>query len=209
MAGFGSWLPFDEVASMPTDNPLAKIVAGGLKSIATLPRRAIQAATVQPGLRREDITDIPGASQPVDPLVGASTEAGMNMIGTALPFASAGAVGAAGGKLAKPYHDLLESTRAGPSRLKLTPAEEKHFDEMMKPQYGIQDEVPSIIRNGNSLEWSPDHTGPLLNWIDESRYLRSAGEPRLPPSFYKGSELYKRMENVPSDFKIAPYGEHL
>lgn len=118
MAGFGSLSPLDEVASMPADNPIAKIVAGGLKSVATLPQRAIQAASAPPGLRREDFTDIPGTAQPVDPLVAASTEAAMNMIGAASPFASAGAVGAAGGKLAKPselaapYHDILEPIKA-------------------------------------------------------------------------------------------------
>lgn len=116
MAGFGTLSPGEEAEVPP--NILDKIVAGGLKSVATLPQRAIQAAAVPPGLRREDFTDIPGTAQPVDPLVAASTEAAMNMIGAASPFAPAGAVGAAGGKLLKPselaapYHDLLEPIKA-------------------------------------------------------------------------------------------------
>lgn len=97
--------------------------------------------------------------------------------------------------------------RAGMSRLKLSPAEERHFDEMLKPQYGIHDEVPSLVKRGGMLEWAQEHTGPLLNWVDESRSLRGAGE-RLPPSFYQGSRLYDRMENAPTNFKIAPFGEH-
>lgn len=87
--------------------------------------------------------------------------------------------------------------------VKLTPAERKYFEETIKPQYELSDEVPSIRLEGDTLSWDPEHTGQFLNWVDDSRTLRGPGE-RLPPSFYKGDSLYKRMQGAPTDFAIEP-----
>src|SRR5678816_3442798 len=66
-------------------------------------------ANYQPGLRREDVTDIPAqggwarsfGSQPNDPAVGASADVAANLMGTGTGFAQPGAAGIFGGKLAK------------------------------------------------------------------------------------------------------------
>ena len=111
--GFGSLITDmspDEQAMSPETyrSPLGK-VAVGLPAIMAknllwdLPKQLIGAAQDNPlpGLRREDYTDIPGTSQPVDPLVEASTQTAMNALGTAAPFAKPGTIGVFGGKSAK------------------------------------------------------------------------------------------------------------
>lgn len=96
----------------------------------------------------------------------------------------------------------VEEIEKQPASLSLTPAELKFFEEVIKPQYGLADEVPSVKLEGNRLTWDVEHSGPLLNWIDEARIERNKGE-RLPPSFYKG-DLHKRMQDIPDEFKIEP-----
>ena len=78
------------------------------------------------------------------------------------------------GKEAKP-ETLAPEKLEGPSKLALTPAERRYFEEIIKPQYELLDEVPSIKLTGEGLEWSPEHTGQLVNWIDEARALRQRG----------------------------------
>src|SRR4029077_711628 len=68
-------------------------------------------------------------------------------------------------------------------RLLMTPAEKKYFTEMIKPQYELLDEVPSLKMRGNAIEFDKEHAGQFLNWMDESLTHRDVGE-RLPPSFY-------------------------
>lgn len=79
----------DEQAMMPEtyQSPLGRGALGLAKGILwDLPKRAIDSAVENPmpGLRREDYTDIPGAAQPVDPMVGASLETALNTMGAPL-----------------------------------------------------------------------------------------------------------------------------
>src|SRR5258706_1979025 len=55
----------------------------------------------QPGLRREDYTDVPGTAQPSDKLTGNAAEMAIALAGAGAPAAEAGAAGIFGGKLAK------------------------------------------------------------------------------------------------------------
>lgn len=78
-----------------------------LKAIPDFANKTLEDAKVAPGLRREDFTDVPGNSQPVDPLVADAT----NIAGTVMsPSAgrlvgtnAAGVLGEGGGRItAKP-----------------------------------------------------------------------------------------------------------
>lgn len=90
MAGFGSLVPDvmpfgagtpQEVGEMPP-NILDKILQHLISSTATLPQRTIDAAAGStPGLRREDYTDNPNASQPNAPLYNAAGETALTMMG--------------------------------------------------------------------------------------------------------------------------------
>jgi hypothetical protein len=78
-------------------------LSGMLSGIMAIPKNLIDAAKEAPpiGLRREDFTDIPGAAQPTDRLVDASTQTAMALAGLGAPGAEAGAAGIFGGKLAR------------------------------------------------------------------------------------------------------------
>ncbi len=84
MAGFGTLTPFEEAEQPP--NVLDKFLTSAINSMISLPKRAIQ---------NSQVALETGTYNPAVPL-----EAGLNMIGGALPWAQHGAVGAAGGRLA-------------------------------------------------------------------------------------------------------------
>lgn len=80
---------------------LHKLLMGVIGGTVQIPQHIIQAAQqTAPGLRREDMTDIPGAGQPADPLVKQSTDVALNLAGSSMPFALPGAAGVFGGRLA-------------------------------------------------------------------------------------------------------------
>lgn len=109
------------------------------------------------------------------------------------------------GQTAPLYSGRGQLTEAAPSdvNVRLTPSEVKHFSEMMKPQYGLLDEIPSAKLSENTLSFDKQHSGQFFNWLDESRQLRNPGE-RLPPSFYNQRNLRGRMDGLPDNFKIEP-----
>lgn len=105
MASFGTLSPADQAEADAADPILRNIpvVLNHLaKSAWTLPERAIGAAAVPAGLRREDVTDIPGDAQPSDDLTGAGLETALGLYGTSAPFIKPGMLGAAGGRMTTP-----------------------------------------------------------------------------------------------------------
>lgn len=98
---FGAASPAEAAEQPP--NFLDKLFAGIINGTVSIPKHVIQAAAQAgpPGLRREDVTDIPGSAQPVDPLVKEATDAALNIAGTSVPFATSGAAGVFGGRLAQ------------------------------------------------------------------------------------------------------------
>lgn len=92
-------IPFG-AATMPEGSvPYLSAMLSGLLNI---PKHLIDSAkTATPGLRREDVTDIPGTSQPNDPLYHAAADTAMALGGIGAPAAEVGAAGIFGGKLAK------------------------------------------------------------------------------------------------------------
>jgi len=86
-----------------------KIVQGVAQGVADIPRRFItEAGAYQPGVRREDYTDIPATggfgsfgSQPNDAPVAASTDTAAALMGGGTAFAKPGTAGIFGGRLAK------------------------------------------------------------------------------------------------------------
>lgn len=97
---FGAASPAEAAEQPP--NFLDKLFAGIINGTVQIPKHVIDAtvAAGPPGLRREDVTDIPGSAQPVDPLVKEATSAALNIAGTSVPFATSGAAGVFGGRLA-------------------------------------------------------------------------------------------------------------
>lgn len=96
--------PPSEENMAPQPSPLWPAFIGHLAhSVIDIPKNLIDTAAEAPpaGLRREDYTDIPGAAQPIDPLVKASTDQALGMAGRGMPMAETGAAGVFGGKLAK------------------------------------------------------------------------------------------------------------
>lgn len=93
-------MPFGAAAT-PEGSPtmLSSMLAG----VMNIPKHLIDAAkkAPQPGLRREDFTDLPGSAQPGDKLAGAAADTSMALAGAGAPAAEAGAAGIFGGKLAK------------------------------------------------------------------------------------------------------------
>lgn len=92
--------PTPDEATVPAISPLWP---NYIKSIMDIPKHLIDTAAQAPpaGLRREDVTDIPGSAQPIDPLVKATTDQAISMAGSGMPMAETGAAGIFGGKLAK------------------------------------------------------------------------------------------------------------
>lgn len=72
-------------------------------SAAALPGDVYSGQTTMapPGIRREDVTDVPGAAQPADPVIGRAADLAGLAAGVSTPFAEPGAVGIFGGRLAK------------------------------------------------------------------------------------------------------------
>lgn len=83
---FGAASPAEAAEQPP--NFLDKLFAGIINGTVQIPKHVIDAtvAAGPPGLRREDMTDIPGSAQPVDPLVKEATQTAMGVMGTAAPF---------------------------------------------------------------------------------------------------------------------------
>jgi hypothetical protein len=80
---------------------LQQLIAGIIGGTVTLPERVIKATqATAPGLRREDFTDVPGRAQPGAEMREGAMEAAMNIGGLSAPFATSGAVGVFGGRLA-------------------------------------------------------------------------------------------------------------
>lgn len=119
-----------------------------------------------------------------------------------------GEVGAREGTTPLDARAFDERAKIEGAKVKLTPAELKYFEEMLKSPYDLLDEVPSVKLENGILSWAPEHSGAFFNWIDESRSLRSKGE-KLPPSFYQGNKLTKRIEGMPDTFDIKPLDQRL
>ena len=80
---------------------LHNLLLGVLRGTVEVPERVIKAAqATAPGLRREDVTDIPGPEQPGGELRKETMNAALGLAGTSMPFAMSGAAGVFGGRLA-------------------------------------------------------------------------------------------------------------
>lgn len=92
-------MPFGAAATPEGSQTALSAMLGGLFG---MPKHLIESAkTATPGLRRQDVTDLPGKAQPNDPLYNASAETALALAGAGAPAAEAGAAGIFGGKLAK------------------------------------------------------------------------------------------------------------
>lgn len=92
-------MPFGAAAT-PEGSPTA--LSAMLSGLFGMPKHLVEGAqNATPGLRRQDVTDIPGKGQPNDPLYNTSADMAMALAGAGAPAAEAGAAGIFGGKLAK------------------------------------------------------------------------------------------------------------
>jgi hypothetical protein len=74
---------YDPFAAEKIVNPIADAVVRTPEYMARAAGKLIDTARETPfGLRREDVTDIPGSSQPIDPLVREATGMAVNTMGT-------------------------------------------------------------------------------------------------------------------------------
>ena len=87
MPGFGSLAPGDVGGALPeaygADQPIMDpMVRFAKKALYDIPKGLIDTARATPyGLRRQDVTDVPGSAQPIDPLVGQATNVASGMMG--------------------------------------------------------------------------------------------------------------------------------
>lgn len=92
-------MPFGAAAT-PEGSPTA--LSAMLSGLFGMPKHLVEGAqNATPGLRRQDVTDIPGKGQPNDPLYNTSADMAMALAGAGAPAAEVGAAGIFGGKLAK------------------------------------------------------------------------------------------------------------
>lgn len=100
----GATYPDDQTAMLPETyaNPIATAAVKTPEYMMGGIAKLIDTASQTPyGLRREDVTDIPGSAQPVDPLASQSLDTTANLAGLGMGFAEPGAAGIFGGRLAK------------------------------------------------------------------------------------------------------------
>ncbi len=96
---FGVGGPAEPAIASGAPGLVGGLASGAYGQVKNLIDAAGQAP--QPGLRREDYTDVLGNAQPSDPLTHSAAQMAISLAGVGAPAAEAGAAGIFGGKLAK------------------------------------------------------------------------------------------------------------
>jgi hypothetical protein len=143
----------------PAEPAIESGAPGLISALLGMPKELMEAsAKAVPGLRRQDVTDIPGSTQPNDPMYGAAADMAMNLASSGMPAAEKGAAGIFGGKLAKTA-DLKALQEAEQMRMG-----GKHPDDIWKDTGWAHSPMDShwkfeIPDNKLALKYMPDVEG--------------------------------------------------
>lgn len=143
----------------PAEPAVESGAPGLISAILGMPKELMQAsANAVPGLRRQDVTDIPGSAQPNDPMYGAAANMAMNLVGTGAPAAEVGAAGIFGGKLAKTadLKALNEAKRMAADGMEAIPVLNETGWFRSPADYKWRFEIPD---NKMALKYMPDVAG--------------------------------------------------